>query len=193
MRKSLVFAAMWFGALTACSQPQAPVQSVASQTPEQQANATASSAALTGDGTVLQLAIPVEISSSGVRVVGEGEVIRAPRPQPGAGPQLVVTLEGDSGAERFLRKYEVPDPRLSEIEGQGQRIFPAAQTFVYVELADPATRLDIRPSSDGPAETNVMMEFGVEANSSIVLAPIASKVCESAHQSTALCQQARAQ
>jgi len=175
--------------LIGCSEE--PVTRIAAQTPEQKANATASSRAVTGEDSVLQIAIPVEISASGVRVMGEGQLIRAPRPQPGAGPQLVVTLQGESGEGKFQRQYELPDPRLSEIEGQGQRVLPRAQTFVYVELADRASQIDIKPKSETVPATNTNMEFVDKARSTIQLAQIAGKLCRDAHQASPLCQQAR--
>jgi len=183
--------------LSACGQGDGAVASVAAQgaqqaaqTPEQKANATASAGAITGQDNVLQLAIPVEVSATGVRVMGDGQVIRAPSPQPGAGPQLVVTLEGQTADGRFQRQYELPDPRLSEVEGQGQRVRAKAQMFVYVELADRASRIDVKPKSGGVVLLNRgSTGFGANAKSSIDLTPIATKVCRDAHQSSPLCQQ----
>ena len=165
---------------------------LAAQTPEPKANAGATASALAGESRVLQLAIPVEVSASGVRILGEGRVIRAPRPQPGSGPQLVVTLEGVSADGQFQRQYELPDPRLQEIEGQGQRVAPRARTFVYVELSDRASRVDVKPKAEGPPDPSRTMEFSESANSTIELAKVASKTCTGGeYASSPMCQQLR--
>jgi hypothetical protein len=160
------------------------------QTPEQKANSAASATALTGDGLVLQLAVPVEVSSSGVKVVGEGQIIRAPRPQPGSGPQLLVRLEGGTGPSRFQREYEVPDPRLAEPEGGRQHVMKTARTYLYVELSDRATSVAVIPKVEGQSENMIKMtEFSTREPSRIHLGGFAKTVCQGAYAESPLCQQ----
>ncbi len=162
------------------------------QSPEQSANATASAGALTGESAVLQLAIPIDVSVNGVRVVGDAQIIRAPRPQPGAGPQLQITLEGKAPDSPFKRQYALADPRLSEVEGEGQQIAKHARMFVYVELNDWASRIHITPLLHGEFEPLASgMAFDKSAQSTIPLFDVAKKVCTGDYTSSPMCLQNR--
>jgi hypothetical protein len=158
------------------------------QTPEQTANANASAAIVTGDDEILQLAIPVEVSAGGVRVVGEGQIIRAPRPQPGSGPRLQITIEGKSPDSEFKRQYVLSDPRMSELEGRGEEIAKHARTFVYVELNDWASRVHVTPQLQKEFEPLASaLAFGKAAQSTIQLSDVARKVCAGEYADLPMC------
>ena len=158
------------------------------QTPEQSANANASSAIVTGANRVLQLAIPVEVSADGVRVVGEGKIIRAPRPQPGSGPRLQITVEGNGPDSPFTRQYALSDPRISELEGRGEEIAKRARTFVYVELNDWASRIRVTPQVQGEFEPLASaLAFDKAAQSTIQLSDVARKVCTGEYAGLPMC------
>ena len=160
-----------------------------SQTPEQRANATATADALNAEASVLQLAIPVEVSAAGVRALAEGEVIRAPRPGPGSGPQLLVTLEGVTSEGKIRSQYEFPDPRIFEVEGEGQKIAPSARTYVYVPLSDTVSQIDVKPKLEGGGEPIKGTAFTDLAVSTIQLSKVATVACSGEHSSTAMCRQ----
>jgi hypothetical protein len=197
--KSAAWLLVMFFAASGCSAEQsAPPPAPADQRPaqppptlEEQLNTPVSASSLTGSDSVLQLAIPIEVSSNGVKVLGPGEVVRAPRPQPGSGPQLRVSLVGTLSDGKFQREYEMPDPRLKEIEGQGEKVATSARTFVYVDLNWSASTISVKPSVAQQPPMFESMNFNGAAKSDIQLLDVAGQACAGAYATTLMCQQIR--
>jgi hypothetical protein len=90
-----------------------------------------------------QLAIEVEVTASDIQPRNV-TIVRAPAKANSAMADLQVrTLAGD----KVMAEYTVSDPRLVEIERQGQKILPAARTFLYVPLSAALTELVVVPAT----------------------------------------------
>jgi hypothetical protein len=91
---------------------------------------------------IYTLAVEVEITAQGVEVIGS-RVLLAPEKSNSALVDLIVRAK--AGAE-VLFEYGLPDPRLAEVDGEGQITLPAATTFLHVPLLDELTEIEIRPA-----------------------------------------------
>lgn len=108
---------------------------------EQAEKANADSNANLTQNRVFQLAIEVEVSADGIKPLG-ASIVRAPAKSGSAMADLRIAAKA---GDQTRAEYTAPDPRLSEVERQGQRALPSARTFLFVPLSAELTVVQITP------------------------------------------------
>ena len=119
---------------------------------------------------VLHLAVEIEVTAEGVRPIGVS-IVRGPDKSSSALADLLVTAR--AGDEVFA-EYTIPDPRLAEVDSEGQRTLTRAPTFVFVPLsavlAEPELKLEIVPV---PGREEFVSEGGT-----LDLVPLVTRACK---------------
>ena len=146
-------------------------QSQEARVPEAEARAALRVDRLNAEGRVdrsrvrLQLAVEIEVTAEGVRALG-ATIVRAPDKSNSA--QAGLRARATTG-ETVVADYVFPDPRLVEIEREGERTLQSATTIVFVPLSADLTELEILPVGG--------METEVSRGGSIQLQGLVRRAC----------------
>ena len=118
--------------------------------------------------SVPQLAINIEFTSEGINAVSTRIIYNIAQTDEMLNNDLVVVFqEGD----KVFAEYNIPDPRIAEVEGGEYIMLPTAQTYVYVPLNTALTELIIKPlSKEGQSE--------LPGKNSIDLVDLIQQACE---------------
>jgi hypothetical protein len=114
----------------------------------------------------LQLAVEVEITAEGVKPIS-ATIIRAPVKSSSALADLLVRPRA---GDKVVVEYTIPDPRLVEVDSEGYRTLPKAQTFIYAPLSRSLSAVEIVPVAG--------REKFVSKGGTIDLRPLIKQACE---------------
>lgn len=119
-------------------------------------------------GQQLQLAVEVEVTASGVTPIG-AVIIRAPQRTSSGLPDLRVTIDGSQPTA-----YSLADPRLAQVDAEGERVLPSARTFIHAPLSANLGSVRIEPMDPGRKD--------VSRGGVIDLRPLLVRACEEARE-----------